>query len=192
MLKILKMSDFASENEYIFELSGTESSIHRMYSIIMTTHLKYEESRKYRDCIVEGGDFSLGKMKLLKGERMIVEEKEVWNATKSPFVEGIMIISNLRVIWYKKGKCELSVSIPYLCIQEIVEVESKDGKVIKIEILIYRREDDGEGKKKRLRGFFYFPPSSSLSLHFPPTSYFLFFSLFFFVLFLFIFFSFSV
>jgi hypothetical protein len=172
VLKLLRLRNLASEDEYIFDLSGRESCINRMYSIITGTHLKYESSRKYRDCIMSGGDISFGKIKLLKGERMIVEEKEVWNVTNSPFIEGIMIITNVRVIWYLKGKEEVSLSIPYLCMQEIVEEELKEKKVVVIRLVIYRKVENSEGKLKRLRGFFSFSYSTSL----PP----LFFSSFFF------------
>jgi hypothetical protein len=153
---MLRIKTIRNKADYLFELCGIETSINRLYSILMDCHKKYEETRKYRDCIMSGEEIKEGKIHLLKGERMISEEKEVWNVTNLPILEGIMKVTNIRIIWYQKGKEGSNLSIPFLCIQKISEVEKEGKPVIEVELARFETVTEYESKIKRFRGFSYF------------------------------------
>jgi hypothetical protein len=87
---------------YLFKLVGEEGEMNSIHLTIKRISKLYEETRKYRDFRIESGDMKGGKLELMKGEKVIRKEKEIMNVTNEVNLEGEMIITNIRVVWWKK------------------------------------------------------------------------------------------
>jgi hypothetical protein len=144
----------------------------------------YEESRLYRDFSMNLLDLSGKIVKVLKGEKILKEEKDVfyWQGDKC---KGKILITNIRVIWMREGAEKWNMSAPYLCMDFVREEEKEKEKIMKILYFEFKSRKEMEGKSNFMRGF------RSFALSFYPFLPVSFFFIFFFSFIFFSFFSFS-
>jgi Bardet-Biedl syndrome 5 protein len=67
-------------------------------------------------------------VKLLESEKVIMQYDKMNNVGKESVeegVEGIMVLTNIRVLWFSIATNNFNVSIPYINIEEIKMKDSK-------------------------------------------------------------------
>ena len=67
-------------------------------------------------------------VKLLESEKVIIQYDKMNNVGKESVeegVEGIMVLTNIRVLWFSIATNNFNVSIPYINIEEIKMKDSK-------------------------------------------------------------------
>jgi hypothetical protein len=151
--------------DYFLEIRGDEGTMKYIYTVLSKLKDVYNKTRMYRD--FKSGCCSVlrGAVQLLKGEKIVREEKNVVNMKEKEGWDGTMVITNLRVVWFKNGMEKNNASIPFFCLDTVGEAEMFGERLLKIRCMEYSWREEKGKKKGTMEGLW---SRLFLSLSFPP------------------------
>ncbi|GMR42704.1 hypothetical protein PMAYCL1PPCAC_12899 [Pristionchus mayeri] len=119
--------------EFVFTALGTAQAVSRLFSTVNSIHRAYETTRLYRELKMRGPIVDEdGRLRILPGEQQIDRIEGVWNLSSEQGNLGVMICTNLRVVWFATMSVGYNVSIPYMQLAECKVRDSKFGLALVI------------------------------------------------------------
>uniref|UniRef100_A0AC35UH17 Bardet-Biedl syndrome 5 protein homolog n=1 Tax=Rhabditophanes sp. KR3021 TaxID=114890 RepID=A0AC35UH17_9BILA len=117
--------------EFIFTCVNASQT--RLFTTVIGIHRAYETSKMYRELKMRGSLISDNRLKLLPSEICIEEYDAVWNLSSDQGNLGMMIVTNVRVVWFASLNPDYNVSIPFLQLQNCKIRDSKFGLALVLE-----------------------------------------------------------
>jgi hypothetical protein len=139
-------------------LEGEEETMNELDVKLKKILDEYEKSRRYRDVMIGKGIFENKRVMLLKGERSVMEEENVCYLSGDENVKGSVVVSNVRVMWGERGNEKMSLSLPFVVMQEVRIKEKKKKTMIKVDVMEMEEKRDGKRESNKIN----LPSSSSL------------------------------
>ncbi|TKR76937.1 hypothetical protein L596_017999 [Steinernema carpocapsae] len=121
-----------SRFEFIFTCQNPNDS--RFFSAALRMHRAYETSKMFRDLKMRGSVVTQDEqLKLLPGETLAERAEGVWNLSSETGNLGVLLLSNIRAVWFASLNSHYNVSIPYLQLASCRIRDSKFGYALVIE-----------------------------------------------------------
>uniref|UniRef100_A0A0N5BJF3 Bardet-Biedl syndrome 5 protein homolog n=1 Tax=Strongyloides papillosus TaxID=174720 RepID=A0A0N5BJF3_STREA len=117
--------------EFIFTCVNPSQT--KLFTTVIGIHRAYETSKLYRELKMRGVLLTEGNLNLLPQENLIEKIDGVWNLSSEQGNLGIMILTNIRIVWYSSINVYYNVSIPYLQLQSSRIRDSKFGLALVLE-----------------------------------------------------------
>lgn len=127
--KTFSLSCKKNENRYEFMFASYDSNAPNLTDIFNSAMKNFDESRLYRDVKLKGNFIVNQQLSLLKGEKVYHKTGEVHNLSYSKSTVGLMILTNVRFIWFSDINETLNLSIP---LSQIKEVKVTDCLVLAV------------------------------------------------------------
>ncbi|KAL3118539.1 hypothetical protein niasHT_000304 [Heterodera trifolii] len=121
--------------EFVFTcVSPSNHSQTKLFSTVIGVHRAYETSKMYREMrmrttLVNEEE----KLKLLPLESQTNRIDGVWNLSSDQGNLGVMVITNIRVVWYAALNPQYNVSIPFLQLRSCRIRDSRFGHALVLE-----------------------------------------------------------
>ncbi|GMS89680.1 hypothetical protein PENTCL1PPCAC_11855 [Pristionchus entomophagus] len=120
--------------EFVFTALGTAQAVSRLFSTTQSIHRAYETTRLYRELKMRGPIVDEdGRLRILPGEQQVDKIEGVWNLSSEQGNLGVMICTNLRVVWFATMSVGYNVSIPYMQLANCRVRDSKFGLALVID-----------------------------------------------------------
>ncbi|CAG0888366.1 unnamed protein product [Cyprideis torosa] len=97
----------------------------RLIACVTDIHKAFVASRAYRDLKLRTSLFHNRQLKLLRKEEILDKISGVWNLSSDQGNLGILIITNIRIIWYSATNEQFNLSLPYL---QLANVTTKNSQ----------------------------------------------------------------
>ncbi|XP_049885753.1 Bardet-Biedl syndrome 5 protein homolog [Pectinophora gossypiella] len=117
-------------NRYEFIFTNLAPNCIRHYTSVVDVHKAYGASRLYRDLKLRGAIVRNKQLHILPLEKICLNEHSVWNLSSDSGNLGILIVTNVRVVWYAEINEAFNVSMPYITIESISIRDSKFGEAL--------------------------------------------------------------
>ncbi|KAK0420805.1 hypothetical protein QR680_014900 [Steinernema hermaphroditum] len=131
--------NFNSKFEFIF--TGTNTGESMLFAAVLKMHKAYEESKMFRDLKMRGSFMTEdGQLELLPGEQLVERVEEVWNLSSDTDNVGVMLLTNIRVVWFSTNNNKFNVSIPYLQLAKCWIRDAKLSQTLVIETSVLSGE----------------------------------------------------
>nr|CTP80905.1 BMA-BBS-5 [Brugia malayi] len=125
--------------EFIFTCINPSQTKH--FTTVISIHRAYETSKLYRELKMRGALVNDDeKLRILPDEQQCDRFDGVWNLGSDQGTLGIMILTNIRIVWFAATNTMYNVSIPYLQVQDCRIRHSRFGLVLVIETSAVNRE----------------------------------------------------
>ncbi|XP_072933039.1 BBSome complex member BBS5 [Epargyreus clarus] len=121
-------------NKYEFIFTNLAPNCVRHYTSVAGVHKAYANSRMYRDLKLRGAIINNKQLKILPLEKICFLEEGIWNLSSESGTLGILIASNVRLVWRADVNDAFNVSMPYITIESISVRDSKFGEALVIVI----------------------------------------------------------
>ncbi|GMT20190.1 hypothetical protein PFISCL1PPCAC_11487, partial [Pristionchus fissidentatus] len=120
--------------EFVFTALGTSQAVNRLFSTTSSIHRAYETTRLYRELKMRGPIVDDdGRLRILPGEQQVDKVEGVWNLSSEQGNLGVMICTNLRVVWFATMSVGYNVSIPFMQLANCRVRDSKFGLALVID-----------------------------------------------------------
>ncbi|ESN92694.1 hypothetical protein HELRODRAFT_108097 [Helobdella robusta] len=123
-----------SGEKYEFVFSNLIVDGPSLYTSLNSVLRAYVSSKMYREVKLRGSLFKDDALKTYPHEEIFREIHGVLNLSNDQGNIGVMIVTNVRVVWYALSNQIYNVSIPYLQIIDVKVKDSKFGRAIVFEI----------------------------------------------------------
>ncbi|XP_017881846.1 Bardet-Biedl syndrome 5 protein homolog isoform X2 [Ceratina calcarata] len=116
--------------EFIFTNLDPKSTRH--YTSVIGVYRAYVSSKIYREIRLRSGIINDKQLTLLPQEVVHSTSQDIWNLSLEQGNIGILIITNIRLVWFADMNYQFNISIPYLVIANISIKNSKFGPTLVI------------------------------------------------------------
>jgi uncharacterized protein (DUF1330 family) len=151
-------------------LRGKSEVIEELHGALSVMLERYRKTRVFRDIVQHPLIVREGGVVLVKGERVEVEEGDVWRVSLTPNLLGKVFVTNMRLVWGEKGgkrrkgeegeeEGRMCVSIPYVVMQGVgvrecgEEKEGGEGIVMEVHGARYLVDGERERESKGTNSF---------------------------------------
>uniref|UniRef100_A0A240PPC5 BBSome complex member BBS5 PH domain-containing protein n=1 Tax=Anopheles christyi TaxID=43041 RepID=A0A240PPC5_9DIPT len=122
-----------SRFEFIFtNLTGTNT---KHFASIFDVYRLYQASTIYRELKLRSSVVVSGQLQVQPQEQIFNTIGGVWNLSSDQGNLGILIVSNVRLVWYAEMNNSFNISLPYMQIASLRIRESKYGPALVIQTL---------------------------------------------------------
>jgi len=123
-----------SRFEFIFTSLVRQSP--RLFTTVQSIYRSYETTKLYRDLKLRGAIIESKQLILLPGEIISNQYSGIWNLSSEQGNLGVLIITNIRVVWFAELAENFNVSVPYIQIKSIkVKKRTRFGRVLVIDTI---------------------------------------------------------
>ncbi|KAK0420806.1 hypothetical protein QR680_014901 [Steinernema hermaphroditum] len=135
----LMAKNSTSRFEFIFTCQNPNET--KLFSAALRMHRAYETSKMFRDLKMRGSVITQDdQLKLLPGEQLAERAEGVWNLSSETGNLGVMLLTNIRVVWFASMNNHYNVSIPYLQLASCRIRDSRFGYALVIETSLHSGE----------------------------------------------------
>jgi Bardet-Biedl syndrome 5 protein len=122
-----------ASHQYEFIFTHLVPGSPRLFSTVQAVYRSYQTTKGYREIKVRAAILANKQLRLLPLEEVYDKIHGVFNVSNDQGSPGILMITNVRVVWYAEMNDYHNVSIPYLQMKSIGLRESKFGKALVLE-----------------------------------------------------------
>uniref|UniRef100_A0A8D8XBL3 Bardet-Biedl syndrome 5 protein homolog n=1 Tax=Cacopsylla melanoneura TaxID=428564 RepID=A0A8D8XBL3_9HEMI len=123
----------SSQSRFEFIFTNLVPGNTRHFTSVLGVYRAYNSSKLYRDLKLRGAIVRRKELKILPREHIYSQYQGVWNLSSDQGNLGVLIATNVRVIWYADMNDSFNISLPYIQITSIRLRESKFGLALVIE-----------------------------------------------------------
>ncbi|ETN59012.1 bardet-Biedl syndrome 5 protein [Anopheles darlingi] len=105
------------------------------FASIFDIYRLYQASTVYRELKLRSSVVTAGQLQVLPQEQLFNTISGVWNLSSDQGNLGILIVSNVRLVWYAEMNNSFNISLPYMQIATVRIRESKYGPALVIQTL---------------------------------------------------------
>ncbi|XP_052869232.1 Bardet-Biedl syndrome 5 protein homolog [Anopheles cruzii] len=105
------------------------------FAPIFDIYRLYQASTVYRELKLRSSVVVAGQLQVLPQEQLFNTISGVWNLSSDQGNLGILIISNVRLVWFAEMNNSFNISLPYLQIASVRIRESKYGPALVVQTL---------------------------------------------------------
>ncbi|MCP9258772.1 Bardet-Biedl syndrome 5-like protein [Dirofilaria immitis] len=125
--------------EFIF--TCINSSQTKLFTTVIAIHRAYETSKLYRELKMRGALINDEQhLRILPEEQQCDRFDGVWNLGNDQGTLGVMILTNIRMVWFATTNVMYNVSIPYLQVQDCRIRHSRFGLALVIGTSVINKE----------------------------------------------------
>ncbi|EFO18365.1 hypothetical protein LOAG_10131 [Loa loa] len=125
--------------EFIFTCINPSQT--KLFTTVIAIHRAYETSKLYREIKMRGALVNDEQhLRILPEEQQCDRYDGVWNLGNDQGTLGVMILTNIRIVWFATTNIRYNVSIPYLQLQNCRIRHSRFGLALVIETSAVNRE----------------------------------------------------
>uniref|UniRef100_A0A2K6W789 BBSome complex member BBS5 PH domain-containing protein n=2 Tax=Onchocerca TaxID=6281 RepID=A0A2K6W789_ONCVO len=125
--------------EFIFTCINPSQT--KLFTIVIAVHRAYETSKLYRELKMRGALVNDEQhLRILPEEQQCDRFEGVWNLGNDQGTLGVMILTNVRIVWFATTNIKYNVSIPYLQVQDCRIRHSRFGLVLVIGTSVVNKE----------------------------------------------------
>uniref|UniRef100_A0AAG5CZG8 BBSome complex member BBS5 PH domain-containing protein n=1 Tax=Anopheles atroparvus TaxID=41427 RepID=A0AAG5CZG8_ANOAO len=122
-----------SRFEFIFTNLMAVNTKH--FASLFDIYRLYQASTIYRELKLRSSIVTTGQLQVLPQEQIFNTISGVWNLSSDQGNLGILIVSNVRLVWFAEMNNSFNISLPYMQIGNVRIRESKYGPALVIQTL---------------------------------------------------------
>eukprot|EP00826_Nyctotherus_ovalis_P031443 TRINITY_DN2512_c0_g1_i8.p1 TRINITY_DN2512_c0_g1~~TRINITY_DN2512_c0_g1_i8.p1 ORF type:complete len:342 (+),score=88.31 TRINITY_DN2512_c0_g1_i8:139-1164(+) len=122
-----------SQNRYEFIFTSLISNSPRLFTSFQAVVRSYETTKVYREIRVRSAIIQEKLLTLLPEEHVYNKYSNVYSISTDQQTSGILVVTNVRIVWYALTNDNFNVSIPWIQISRVKVRDSTYGKAIIIE-----------------------------------------------------------
>ncbi|VDM91546.1 unnamed protein product [Litomosoides sigmodontis] len=125
--------------EFIFTCINPSQT--KLFTTVISVHRAYETSKLYRELKMRGALVNDEQhLRILPQEQQCDRFDGVWNLSNDQGTLGVMVVTNIRIVWFATTNIMYNVSIPYLQVQDCRIRNSRFGPVLVVGTSAVNRE----------------------------------------------------
>ncbi|EPY32678.1 Bardet-Biedl syndrome 5 [Strigomonas culicis] len=100
---------------------------HRMFTAVQSVWRAYDTTRVYRELRVRSATVADGNVVVLPQETVVSKEYNIQNVSKGKGTLGVLVITNVRFVWFANESDTFNVSVPYMQVTGLALQSGADG-----------------------------------------------------------------